>query len=327
MFDFVGDAWDSTGGKVVGGLFGSNPDEAWDKSNFHATNWGENPNYNPNDFNYGGMSAEEAAARAGQQDIVSGQFRDRGDAAQRRTLEENAALLGQEGQGRGQFQDAIGMQRSIAMGNGPSQAPAVLQQGINNAQAAGASQAGGARGQAALALGQVNAQANTANTIQQSGNDAARIKAMEQLQGAGMYGSLSRDQRGMDISRIGQRNSMDQFNRQSNDQYDIQNQQLAYQRDQLAHQMRLAQQQGGQARQGMLQGSDAQKQQMNMGVNMYNTNAVSQRAGKIGGVIGGVAQMGMGAASGGGAAASGGGAGGMMKSAPTPQNGNWNLGF
>ncbi len=303
----MSDAWDAAG-SMVDGVFGKDADKAFDKSNFKATNWASNPDYNPNAFNYGGGDAGHAEFLANQQGDVSGQYRDRGDAAQRRVLAEDQGLVGADQASRGDVNSAVGMQRSIAEGRGPSQAGAIMNQGLNQASAQQAAQAGGARGGAAMALAQGNAQANSAMMNQNAVNDAARIKSQEQLSGAGMYGSLAAQQRGMDQNRIGQNNQMTVANRQSNDAYDIQNQNLAMQRAQLAHQMRSQQQQGAMGQQQLLANSDAQTQGMNKEVNLYNTNAVKGRMAGVGGMLGGLggSLMGMGGGAGGmGAGAAG----------------------
>lgn len=304
LFDALGDAWDATGGAVVGGLFGSDPNEAWDKSNFDNTNWASNPDYNPNAFSLGGQGSQHAEMLAQQQGDVSGQYRAKGDAAQGRVMNENGQLVGQDAMSRGEQVNATGLARAAAEGNAPSAAQGTLQNGMNQAAAMQTAQAGGARGGAAMALAQGNAQANTAMMGQKTANDAAILRANEMAQARGLYGSLSGQQRGMDQNRIGQNNQMQQFNRQSNDAYDIQNQQLAMQRQQEATRIRQLQMGGAMGQQDLLASSDAGAQGRDMQVNLANTAAVANRKNMIGGMFGAAAQAGM---SGGGAQASGSG--------------------
>lgn len=298
-WDMATDAWDATGGKVVDGMFGTDPNKAWDKSNFDATNWASNPDYNKNAFSLGGQGADNAEMLAAQQGDVSGQYRDRGNAAQGRVMKENGLYSANDLQSRGEQQNATGLARAAAEGNAPSAAQGTLQNGFNQASAMQTAQAGGARGGAAIALAQGNAQANTAMMGQKTANDASILRANEMAQARGLYGSLSAQQRGQDQNRLAQSNQMAQFNRQSNDAYDIQNQQLAMQRQQEATRIRQLQMGGAMGQQQLLAESDSQAQGRDMQVNLYNTNAVKDRMKGVGGIMGGIGGSLMGMATGG----------------------------
>jgi hypothetical protein len=113
---------------------------------------------------------------------------------------------------------AMQLARDAAMGNAPSEAAYQLQAGLDAASASQASMAGGARGSAALALGQGNAAYNTANLQQQAFTQAGQLRAQEMANARGLYGSLSGQQREQDQNRLSLGNQMSQYNASLNDQ-------------------------------------------------------------------------------------------------------------
>lgn len=291
----MSDAWGAVS-SVGKGLFGSDANEAYDKSNWEGKDFTQHHAYNPNAGNLGGGDAGYAEALARTQDDLDRDTRARGEAAQGRLLTEDAGLSGLEGQSRGEQTYATQLARGAAEGTAPSAAMGQLQNGMNRSAAAASGMAGGARGGAALALAQGNAQAGTAMANQGASNDAAMLRANEMAQARGLYGSLSGAQRGMDQSRLQQNSQMQQFNRTANDQYDVAMQGAAIQRGQLGQQARQAQQQGALQQQQMVAQSDDANQARGLQKNLYNTEAVKGRMGAIGGMLGSGANVAVNAA-------------------------------
>lgn len=135
---------------------------------------------------------------------------------------ENAQLSDREAESRyGDQSGAIQLAREAAMGQSPSEAAYLQQQGLNQAVAGQASAAGSARGNAAIALAQGNAAGNTAGLQNQAYTSGSALRAKEMADARGQYGGLSGQQRDQDLQRLGMGNQMGQFNANLNDQYKL----------------------------------------------------------------------------------------------------------
>jgi len=196
-----------------------------DYSNAGKNRYNATP-YQPNDIYWGGR--EGAAGRiAGQgfsgmggslsnADWANQQAqRDRGAMAT-----ENPELSQRETDARyGDQAGALQLSREAAMGQSPSEAALLMQQGLNQASANQASMAGSARGSAALATAQGNAAGATAGLQNQAYLQGGALRAQEMANARGQYGQLSSQVRDQDLQRLGQGNQMSQFNAGLNDQY------------------------------------------------------------------------------------------------------------
>lgn len=125
---------------------------------------------------------------------------------------ENGGLSNQSQNSRKDIQDAMGLQRSAALGLQPSQAELQMRQGMDQALANQQAQAGGARGAAGLALAQGNAQANSAALQNQTYGQAAAMRAGEMAQARGAYGGMANDLRASDNQRLGLSNQVQMSN-------------------------------------------------------------------------------------------------------------------
>lgn len=187
------------------------------------------------DENYANEEAARLKGQAGKYDYrgdvyegVAADYRDQGqdawgnamnaDKRSARAYEDNA-LSGNEEMGRGEQAGSTMLAREAAMGLAPSQAEAALQQGFNRASAEQTSQAGGARGLAALSQAQNNASASQAALHQQTATESARLRAQEMAEARGLYGSLSGQLRQGDQGRLQIGNQMSQFNAGLNERY------------------------------------------------------------------------------------------------------------
>lgn len=123
---------------------------------------------------------------------------------------QNQARMDQRG-GLAMTADAANMYRQMAMGQGPSLAQQQLQQGLQQAQAQQASMAAGARGGGAnLAAAQMAASSQMGQQSAMANQQAAQIRAQEQIaamQGygglAGQYGQQAGAMRGQDLGYAG----------------------------------------------------------------------------------------------------------------------------
>lgn len=172
------------------------------------------------DWSYMQGLQDDAMAQAGQAGMGGSwaqneMMTDRGPQAQ-----ENAYFSDREAMARDYDQaGALQLQREAAMGMAPSEAAYQMQSGLNQAAAQQTSQAGSARGSAALALAQGNAAANTANMQQQTFSDAGRLRAQEMAQARDAYMGGASNMRQQDQGRLQQGSQMSQFNAGLNDQY------------------------------------------------------------------------------------------------------------
>lgn len=221
--DWVGDAWDWTKGAAsdVGDWIGG-------KGGHGATYKPSNPYAKPPDsaWNYGeaGGGAANLAAEARARGDVYGldfaqgfadqAFYDRGPQAV-----ENYELAQREANADAEQQGSLQLAREAAMGNAPSEAAYMMQQGLDQGIAEQQSQVAGARGAGALALAQGNAGGNTAAMNQRAFTEAGRLRANEMAQARGLYGSLAQGYRGAAQNRLGMGNSLAQGNAQMNDAY------------------------------------------------------------------------------------------------------------
>lgn len=196
-----------------------------DFSKVGTNNFNSTP-YTPGQLNYGGYEGGAAdianiglkgmgASNRGAQWAQNEAQRNRGAQAI-----ENQELSNREADSRfGDQSGAIQLAREAAMGQAPSEAAYLMQQGLNQGAAAQASQAGSARGASAIAQAQGNAAGNTAALQQNAYNQGAALRAQEMATGRSQYGGLSGQQREQDLQRLGMGNQMSQFNANLNDQY------------------------------------------------------------------------------------------------------------
>lgn len=133
---------------------------------------------------------------------------------------ESQGLANNEANTRNGYQNsAMGMARSLANGNMPSQGAYQLQEGLNQAQQQQRSIAAGARGSAAIANSGADSLATSSNLQQNAYTQGGILKAQDMATGRGLYGSLSSQQADQDQQRLGQGNAMSQFNAQQKDKY------------------------------------------------------------------------------------------------------------
>lgn len=242
------------------------------KSNWTSHDFGDNRNYNPNAFNYGGFQgganyySQQAFDEQGREQSIDDYYRQQAEQAQGRQIYQDPRY--QQDQN-----NAMDLAKSAAYGQQPSAAQIMMGQGLDQAAAQQQAMAGGARGAAGIALAQGNAASATANMQQQGVANAARLRADEMAQARGMYGQMSMGAKQNDFQ-----NQL--ANRNANDQYGLGLGQLAQGRSQTAQgyynaglgvQANQLQAQGNQ--QNMLANSDQATQQQNAAVNMQKTNA------------------------------------------------------
>lgn len=138
------------------------------------------------------------------------------------TAVENQGLSDQEGFDAGYDQaGSTQLAREAAMGQSPSQAAYLMQQGLNQSLANQTAMAGGARGNAGIALAQGNQGANIANLEQQAYTAAGANRASEMANAMGLYNQAANTTRAQDQSRLQMGNQMAQYNANANDQYQL----------------------------------------------------------------------------------------------------------
>lgn len=274
-------------GDIVGGIGDALGDAKEGRtSNWTSHDFGDNRNYDPNAFQYGGYKGgandytQQAYDEQGREQAIDDYYRQQGEQGQNRWMGEDANLVGQDQESRGQQTNATDLARQAAEGKAPSAAQYMMQQGMDQATAQQNGQAAGARGAASIALAQGNANANIANMQQQNSVAAGRMRADEMATARNQYGQMAAQQRGQDQSRLGQSNQNNQFNRQANDAYQLGMGNLAQGRSQSAQGyyntgvgVQNSQSGAQQQQQGLLAGSDSNTQNANAGVNMANTQA------------------------------------------------------
>ncbi len=170
-----------------------------------------------------GQQANNDAAQAqsaGGQSYANGQMygaQSRGPQAQ-----EDAGLAQNEMNSRyGDQNGAIGLARSLASGQGPSEGAYQLQRGLDQGLAQQTSMGRSARGSAAMATAEGNAGANSANLQQNAFTAGGQLRAQDMAAGRGLYGSMTTQQRAQDQGRLDQGNAMSQGNAARNDQYGL----------------------------------------------------------------------------------------------------------
>lgn len=130
---------------------------------------------------------------------------------------ESADLANREAESRGYDQaGALQLAREAAMGQAPSEAAYMMQQGLNSAIANQSAVAGGARGAAALAQAQGNMASNVANLQNQTFGQAGLLRAKEMAEARGMYGGLAGQTRQQDLERLGYANDIAKTNATNN---------------------------------------------------------------------------------------------------------------
>lgn len=190
----------------------------------------------------------------------------------------------QQGRGLIMTEDAANMYRQMAMGQGPSLAQQQLQQGLQQAQAQQASMAAGARGGGAnLAAAQMAASSQMGQQSAMANQQAAQIRAQEQLsamQGygglAGQYGQQAGAMRGQDLGYAGLAQAGVGMQQQDA---------LAYEKLRQNQQLAELQAQTG-LEQSQLQGATATQGQLGEQTGGSSKGGSSLFAGLIGGVAG-----------------------------------------
>lgn len=206
-------------------IWQNNADGGYDENKFFL---GGNENYANEESARLKGEADRYGARGDMYEGVAADYRDQGNSAWGKAMNadkrdarawEDQSLSGNEEMGRGEQAGSVMLAREAAMGLAPSQAEMVLQQGFNRASAEQTSQAGGARGLAALSQAQNNASASQAMLHQQTATEAARLRAQEMAEARGLHGSLSGQLRQGDQGRLQMGNQMSQYNASLNEQY------------------------------------------------------------------------------------------------------------
>lgn len=125
---------------------------------------------------------------------------------------------------------SIQLLESAAYGDQPSEAAWMMQRGLDQSLAQQQALAGGARGNAGIALAGGNMSGNAVGLQNQAFNNAGQLRAEEMAaargqyagamgQARGQYADLANTVRGQDQSRLGMGNQMGQFNATNNDQF------------------------------------------------------------------------------------------------------------
>lgn len=138
--------------------------------------------------------------------------------------------------------DAMGLMRGAAMGQAPSQAQMMMQQGNNQAMANQMSMAAGARGPAAMAMAQQQALGNQANMATNNMNSMGALRAQEMAQARGQYMGATNDIRGADMQQRGQDMSQQGMDMQQRSQ-DLQAQGMSFAQAQAQANMEMQQRQ------------------------------------------------------------------------------------
>ncbi len=129
----------------------------------------------------------------------------------------NRGAMAQENQGlannfaggaNGNQAGAMGLAKSMAMGNSPSQAAYQLQDGLNQGLAQQSSIANSARGAGSMATAGSNAGYNQAAMQQNAFSQAGQLRAQDMAAGRGLYASMTDQERGQAGERMGQANDM-----------------------------------------------------------------------------------------------------------------------
>lgn len=237
------------------------------KNNFEPTTYGTTPDYNSNDFNYGGnpngaanaanMYGNTAGTYTGSAMGNFGQaYNEFGAADQDR----NAAYGS-----RGQEQDALGLIADRAKGNNLISNQVAAQQ-AGQLAAEQESLANSARGPAALALAQQGRAANTSAGQSQIATNAAIAGAQEKLANEQAYLGGASNIRGQDIGQMGATTNLGSALVGSGSAQG----QLGLGYSGLQNKVNEDQLQGSETRQQVLSGSQQTGQQLQAGVSTAN---------------------------------------------------------
>ena len=284
----VGGAAGSVYGAVTGaaGDVGSTAEDLGNDYMNGGRNRTQVQNFGMPNIQYGGQYGADnlaeyglnhAAGAAGQSNYFMGQARtQRGPVAM-----ENQDLSNRESEARyGDQNGAIQLSREAAMGQAPSEAAYMMQQGLDRGLANQQALAGGARGMAGLAMAGSNAAANSGALQNQAFTAAGQMRAGEMAQARGQYGQLAQGQREQDLGRLNMGNQMGQFNATNNNQYQLGMGGLSNQANQNAQGWYgQSMQPYNQQQQGQIAGAQIGSQNFNeaqatqAGINQANTDA------------------------------------------------------
>ena len=272
-------------------------------NDYRAGSFDQSGSYNPNAFQYGGAPGG-AAAQAG----AYGNTADQAQGRQGLQLDPS-----QMDQSRGSQMDALGMQRSAAMGLTPSVAQLQMQGAMEDNQRQQMSQAASARGPAAMAMAQYGAAGNTAAANQGIAYQGGMLRASEMANARNAYMQGASGIRGQDFNTANANTGYGMQQRGLNDQRS-----LGY--SQLQNNVNDAQLNAQQQQQQMLAGSQANANSINAGINGANAaNGWKQYGAIMGGVQGAAGGAGLqGGGAGGGAGGGGAGAAGSAVGGGVP---------
>lgn len=181
-------------------------------------------NFDPNSFSIGG-SPQAAAALAGNMYDWGKHYGDQGQDLYNQAFtggnqaQENPYLVDRFNQAGANQQDAMALARAAALGEAPSEAQYMMQQGLNNAVAGQQSQMASARGAAALANAQGNAAGNMAALQNQAAMQGGQLRAQEMANARGMFGGFANQYTQDQLARLGMANQMAMGNAQNANNY------------------------------------------------------------------------------------------------------------
>lgn len=260
---------------------------------YRAGSFDQSKSYNPNAFNYGGTPGGANAAAQAYGINSSG-------AQQRQQLTLDPSQMDQS---RGSELDALGMQRSAAMGLQPSVAQLQMQGAMEDNARMQQSQAASARGPAAMAMAQYGAAANTASANQGLAFNSSMLRAGEMANARNAYMQGAGGIRAGDYAAANANLNAGIQNRGQNDQAS-----LGWAG--LANNVQQSQLQAQGNQQQMLANSMGQANGLNAGINSANAaNGWKQYGAIMGGMQGAAGGAGL-QGGGGGAGGAAGGAGG-----------------
>lgn len=193
---------------------------------------------------------------------------------------------GQIDQSRGQQNDAIGLQRSAALGQQPSVAQMQMQQGMQQAQAAQASAAAGARGGGAnLAAAQRMGAMQGAQLGAQGVQNSAMLRAGEMATARDAFGNATTAQRGQDFQQAAGQAGLDAQQRAANDAYSMGMTQNASTSNQALLNAQMQQQAQTSSNSlgaaGIQQKTEAQNADNNKAAGMFGAGTIASAAGSL----------------------------------------------
>lgn len=135
---------------------------------------------------------------------------------------EDSGLAWNEASGAGGNQGAaLGLAGTLARGQQPSQAAYQLQSGLNANMAQQSAIARGARGGAALAVAGQNEAFNNATAQQNAFTQGGLLRSRDMATGRGLLGSQLDTMQRQNAARIGQADTLNQFNAAQNDKVEL----------------------------------------------------------------------------------------------------------